>query len=93
MLNLKCGSFIYESISRIESNFNKYFRKGGEKLYKKFEALLLKHNKTTYLVAKETGIGQNIFSNWKTGRSNPKIDKLQRIATYFGVSLEYFLEE
>ena len=66
---------------------------GGKKLYKKFEELLTKHNKTTYQVAKETEIAPSTLSDWKTGRSNPKIDKLQKIANYFGVSLEYFLEE
>lgn len=62
-------------------------------MYKKFVELLGKTNKTTYQVAKETGIGQNVFSNWKSGRSKPKVDKLKLLADYFGVSIEYFLEE
>lgn len=70
----------------------KYFRKGVCKLYEKFADLLEKTNKTTYRVAMETGIPQNVFSNWKTGRSNPKVDKLKILADYFGVSIEYFLE-
>ena len=40
-------------------------------------------------VAKATGITKSTFSDWKSGRSNPKQDKLQKIAEYFGVSLEY----
>ena len=39
-------------------------------------------------VAKATGITKSTFSDWKSGRSNPKQDKLQKIAEYFGVSLE-----
>lgn len=70
----------------------KYFRKGGAKLYEKFALLLEKTNKTTYRVSIETGIPQNVFSNWKTGRSKPKADKLKILADYFGVSIEYFLE-
>lgn len=61
-------------------------------MYEKFVELLDKFNKTTYQVSKDTGIGQNVFSNWKTGRSKPKTDKLKIIADYFGVSIEYFLE-
>ena len=66
--------------------------KGCVKVYEKFVALLDKTNKTTYQVSKETGIGQNVFSNWKAGRSAPKVDKLKILADYFGVSIEYFLE-
>lgn len=61
-------------------------------MYKKFIELLDKVNKTTYRVSKETGIPQNVFSNWKSGRSTPKADKLKILADYFGVSIEYFLE-
>ena len=51
-----------------------------------------KNNKTAYAVSKETGISQSVLSDWKRGRSNPKVDKLQKLADYFGVSIEYFLE-
>ena len=61
-------------------------------LYEKFAELLVKNNKTAYAVAKETGIAQPIFSDWKNGRSTPKVDKLQKLADYFGVSIQYFLE-
>lgn len=61
-------------------------------MYKKFVELLDKVNKTTYRVSKETGIPQNVFSNWKSGRSTPKVDKLKILADYFGVTIEYFLE-
>lgn len=62
-------------------------------MYKKYEELLSKFNKSSYRVAKETGIAQSVLSDWKTGRSNPKLDKLQKIADYFGVPVTYFLEE
>ena len=42
-------------------------------------------------VAKETGIGQSTFTDWKVGRSVPKQEKLKKIADYFGVSVEYLL--
>lgn len=61
-------------------------------MYEKFAELLVKNNETAYAVAKETGIAQSIFSDWKNGRSTPKVDKLQKLADYFGVSIQYFLE-
>ena len=61
-------------------------------MYKKFADLLVKSNKTAYQVAKETGIAQSVLSDWKTGRSKPKFDKLLILAKYFGVPVEYFAE-
>lgn len=40
-------------------------------------------------VAKATGITKSTFSDWKSGRSKPKGEKLQKIADYFGVTIEY----
>lgn len=60
-------------------------------MYEKFAVLLEKTNKTAYQVSKDTGIAENIFSYWKSGRSKPKVDKLKILADYFGVSIEYFL--
>lgn len=62
-------------------------------LYKKFAVLLVENNKTAYQVSKDTGIAQSTFSDWKSGRSKPKTDKLKILADYFGVPIEYFLEE
>lgn len=42
-------------------------------------------------VVKATGITKSTFSDWKSGRSNPKNDKLQKIANYFSVPLSYLL--
>lgn len=61
-------------------------------MYEKFADLLDKSNKTAYRVSKDTGIAQSVLSDWKTGRSKPKMDKLKILADYFGVSIEYFLE-
>ena len=43
-------------------------------------------------VSKSTGITKSTFTDWKSGRSKPKMDKLSILADYFGVSIEYFLE-
>lgn len=62
-------------------------------MYKKFAELLVKNNKTAYQVAKETGVSTATLSSWKNGHYTPKTDKLKLLADYFGVSIEYFLEE
>ncbi len=62
-------------------------------MYKKFAELLVKHNKTSYQVSKESGVTQTVLANWKAGRNKPNVDNLKKIAAYFEVPIEYFLEE
>mgnify|MGYP000414830122 CR=1 FL=1 len=61
-------------------------------MYEKFADLLSKSDKTAYQVSKDTGIAQSVLSDWKTGRSKPKADKLKILADYFGVSIEELLK-
>ena len=42
-------------------------------------------------VVKATGITKSTFSDWKSGRSKPKNDKLQKIADFFGVTIDYLM--
>lgn len=60
--------------------------------YKKFEQLVKARKITAYRVAKDLGLAPTVFSDWKSGKSKPKVDKLKKIADYFGVAIEYFLE-
>jgi transcriptional regulator with XRE-family HTH domain len=60
-------------------------------MYQKYLELLVKHNKTSYQVAKDTKIAQSTLSDWKNGRSSPKADKLKILADYFGVTIDYFV--
>ena len=62
-------------------------------MYAKFEALLRKRGIKSYQVAKETGVSQVTLSQWKNGRSTPKVDKLKILADYFGVTIDYFLQD
>jgi len=61
-------------------------------MYERFAELLRKSGKTAYRVAQDTGISAVVFSEWKRGKSNPKVDKIKKLADYFGVTIEYFLE-
>ena len=69
-----------------------HLRKGDGILYKKFQALLEKTDKTVYQISKETGISQTAFSNWKSGRSTPSLESLKKLSVYFGVAIEDLLE-
>lgn len=60
-------------------------------MYEVFEQLLQKYGVTPYKVAKEAGVTQTALSNWKSGRSTPTTKTLQKIADYFGVTLDYLL--
>jgi len=60
-------------------------------MYEIFEKLMNDMGVTSYRVGKETGINPSTFTNWKNGIYAPKIDKLQKIADYFGVSIEYLM--
>jgi transcriptional regulator with XRE-family HTH domain len=60
-------------------------------MYNIFEELLKEHDVTPYRVAKETGVTTATFTSWKQGKYTPKQDKLQKIADYFDVSVEYLL--
>lgn len=62
-------------------------------MYRKIQELLDEHEMSAYKLSKEAGIPQACLSDWKSGKSNPKLDKLKKIADYFGVSIEYFLDE
>lgn len=42
-------------------------------------------------VAKATGVTKSTFTDWKTGRSEPKKDKLEKIASYFNVPMSYIV--
>ena len=60
-------------------------------MYEIFEQLLQKYGVTSYKVAKEAGVTQTALSNWKTGRSTPTAKTLQKIADYFGVTVDYLM--
>ena len=62
-------------------------------MYSKFEKLCVSKGITPYRVAKDLGFSRSFFSDWKTGRSKPKNDKIKKIADYFGVNTAYFYDE
>ena len=61
-------------------------------MYEYFEKLCEDRGITPYMVCKETHIAQATISAWKNGKYTPKVDKLMKIAEFFGVPLETFLK-
>lgn len=62
-------------------------------MYEKFEKLLVERGVTAFQVSKDTGIATSTLSEWKSGRSRPKMDKIVILSRYFKVPIEYFIEE
>ena len=69
-----------------------YIKIGGDYLYEKFEKLCMAKGVSVHKVAVETKIAYSCLTDWKAGRSKPKTDKLIKLAKYFGVDVEYFVE-
>lgn len=63
------------------------------KSYQAFERLRKKKKVTKSEVARETGIGKSTLTEWGKGLYMPKVDKLLRIANYFGVPLDDLLKD
>ena len=61
-------------------------------MYAIYERLRDDKGVTDYRVAAETGISRSTLSEWKRGKYEPKVDKLIRIANYFGISVEELLK-
>lgn len=60
-------------------------------MYDIFVQLLEQSGKKASDVSKATGIPSSTFSDWKKGKSSPKTEKLQKIADYFGVTVDYLM--
>lgn len=60
-------------------------------MYSIFQRLLNERGITPYRLAKDTGISPSTLSDWKNNKSVPKNDKMQKIADYLNVSVDYLL--
>lgn len=60
-------------------------------MYEKYVKLRDSKGLTDYKVSLDTGITKSTFTDWKNGRSEPKLEKLAKIAEYFGVTVDYFI--
>ena len=60
-------------------------------MYEKYVKLRDSKGLTDYKVSLDTGITKSTFTDWKNGRSEPKLEKLAKIAESFGVTVDYFI--
>ncbi len=61
--------------------------------YLQYRKLADRVEKSDYQVSKEAGFSNVTFSDWKAGKSEPKIDKILKIAAVLGVSVNDLLKE
>ena len=90
---LSFNSFVNVSGKYIVSDFRtKINRKFGNEviifMYERYVELRYHKGVSDYRVAKDTGIPKSTFSDWKSGRSKPKIAKLKILAGYFDVAVD-----
>ncbi|KAF5046333.1 Helix-turn-helix domain protein [anaerobic digester metagenome] len=60
-------------------------------MYDIFDKLMKEKGVTMYRVSKDTKIAQATLIDWKNGKTHPKYDKMQKIAEYFNVPVDYLL--
>lgn len=54
-------------------------------------ALVEASGKSEYVIKKETGLKNSMFSEWRAGRANPSTNAIITLAKYFNVSTDYLL--
>ena len=57
--------------------------------YEVFEKLCKQRGVRTIDVSRKTEVSTATFTNWKQGKYTPKVETLQRIADYFGVTVDF----
>ncbi len=60
-------------------------------IYEKIKQLCCKRHISIYRLEKDLEFSNCSICKWK--KSKPTVDKLQKVADYFGVTIEYFLEK
>ena len=71
-----------------DSEKTKSMRKGVFPPYRFFAEIITEKKIRPAHIARDLGLSPVLFSEWKSYKSAPKIDKLQKIAEYLDVSVE-----
>lgn len=59
--------------------------------YERYESARKAKGMTDYQVASHTGIAPSILSDWKNNRSEPKAEKMVKIAQCLDITAEYLI--
>ena len=60
-------------------------------MYEIYQRLLDEKGLKNADISRETGISNMTLSDWKRGKSTPKADKMQKIAEFLNVSVDYLM--
>lgn len=60
-------------------------------MYNKVKCMCDENGITITALEREIGLGRRTIAKWQ--KSSPTVENLKKVADYFGVSIEYFLEE
>lgn len=60
---------------------------------KKLEELAIKKNLSQKDIANKLGVSKEMISIWVTGRRNPSLNSIKKIANALDVSTNYFIED
>lgn len=83
---------VTDFLTIVKKGDGKLNKKKRQASFKKLDALIKARNVSFYKLSEELGMARSTFSDWKSGKSMPKTDKLIKIANYFGVEVSYFIE-
>lgn len=61
-------------------------------MYQIYDALRKERKYTESYVSEQTGIAMSTFWRWKHGKFMPRVEKLKKIADFFGVPVTVFFE-
>ena len=59
--------------------------------FNRLDGLVKERGTTFYAIAKTLKLPKSLFSDWKSGKSAPKADKMLAIAEHLGTSIQYIL--
>lgn len=81
--------FLYHVNVSVE-NFRNLSVIGGN-MFDKIVKLCEKQSISIFVLEEKLGFGKCTILKWK--KSSPTVNKLKKVADYFGVSVDYFLED
>lgn len=61
------------------------------KFSKNLKSIMQKHNKTQGDIVKDLNFRQATVSDWLNGKKYPRMDKIEKLASYFGISINDLL--
>lgn len=61
--------------------------------YEAYAKIRDQNNLTDYAVSNASGVAKSTLSEWKYGKHSPQLENVGKLAKYFNVPIEYFVED